>query len=56
VHRRLACLPALGAFVLACECPAVAKIFTCSSRATGVTCRNRDGHGLFVARETWRTW
>ena len=31
-------------------------VFTCLSRTTGVTCRNRTGHGLFVSRETWRTW
>jgi len=30
--------------------------FVCSSRITGVTCRNRDGHGLFVSRQTYRIW
>jgi hypothetical protein len=30
--------------------------FTCTSRVTGVTCRNRTGHGLFVSRATWRAW
>jgi hypothetical protein len=31
-------------------------VFTCLSRITGVTCRNREGHGLFVSRQAWRTW
>ena len=30
--------------------------FTCTSRVTGVTCRNRAGHGLFVSRQSWRVW
>jgi len=30
--------------------------FTCTSRVTGVTCRNANGHGLFVSRQTWRAW
>lgn len=30
--------------------------FTCMSQRTGVTCRARSGHGLFVSREAWRTW
>ena len=30
--------------------------FTCVSRVTGLTCRNPGGHGVFVARESWRTW
>jgi uncharacterized protein DUF6636 len=30
--------------------------FTCTSRITGVTCHNRTGHGLFVSRQTYRTW
>jgi len=30
--------------------------FTCTSRITGVTCHNRSGHGLFVSRQTYRTW
>ena len=29
-------------------------VFTCWSRVTGVTCKNRTGHGLFVSRESWR--
>ena len=31
-------------------------VFTCASRTAGVTCRNRLGHGLFISRESWRTW
>jgi Family of unknown function (DUF6636) len=30
--------------------------FTCESRRTGVTCKNRAGHGLFVSRESYRIW
>jgi hypothetical protein len=30
--------------------------FTCVSRATGLTCRNAARHGVFVSRESWRTW
>jgi len=30
--------------------------FTCTSRSIGVTCRNPAGHGLFVSRESYRTW
>ena len=30
--------------------------FTCTSRVTGITCRNRNGHGLFVSRQAWRAW
>jgi uncharacterized protein DUF6636 len=30
--------------------------FTCWSRASGVTCRNRKGHGLFISRQAWRAW
>jgi hypothetical protein len=29
---------------------------TCVSRATGLTCRNRDGHGFFLARASWRVF
>jgi hypothetical protein len=29
-------------------------VFTCSSRVTGVTCRNRAGHGVFISRERYR--
>jgi hypothetical protein len=28
--------------------------FTCTSRFTGVTCRNRAGHTLFVSRQSYR--
>jgi hypothetical protein len=31
-------------------------MFTCWSRTTGVTCQNRANHGLFISRQTWRTW
>ncbi len=30
--------------------------FTCTSRITGVTCRTPSGHGLFVSRQSYRTW
>lgn len=30
--------------------------FTCVSRRSGVTCRSRAGHGLFVSREAYRLW
>jgi hypothetical protein len=30
--------------------------FTCKSRVTGITCRNRNGHGLFISRQAWRAW
>jgi hypothetical protein len=30
--------------------------FTCQSRRDGVTCRNASGHGLFISRQSWRTW
>jgi hypothetical protein len=30
--------------------------FTCSSRVTGITCRSRAGHGIFVSRQSWRVW
>jgi hypothetical protein len=30
--------------------------FTCTSRRTGVTCRNRAGHGFLLARERYRTF
>jgi len=29
---------------------------TCSSATAGLTCRNRAGHGFFLARERWRTF
>ena len=31
-------------------------VFTCVTRTSGVTCRSRSGHGLFVSRESWRAW
>jgi hypothetical protein len=30
--------------------------FTCSSRITGVTCRNQGAHGVFISRQSYRTW
>jgi hypothetical protein len=30
--------------------------FSCRSSRTGVTCTNTHGHGLFVSRESWRTY
>ena len=30
--------------------------FTCTSRVTGVTCRSRTGHGLFLSRQAYRAW
>ncbi len=27
---------------------------TCASRTSGLTCRNRSGHGFFLSRERWR--
>jgi hypothetical protein len=30
--------------------------YTCVSRISGVTCRNRTGHGLFISRQSWRAW
>jgi hypothetical protein len=30
--------------------------FICISTRTGLTCRNGRGHGLFLARESWRAW
>jgi hypothetical protein len=30
--------------------------FTCTSRITGVTCRNQRGHGVFISRQSYRTW
>ena len=32
------------------------SVFTCTSRVNGVTCTNPAGHGLFVAREAWRSF
>jgi hypothetical protein len=31
-------------------------VFSCDSRRTGVTCRSRTGHGLFISRASWRAW
>ena len=28
----------------------------CASATTGLTCRNRSGHGFFLSRERWRTF
>jgi uncharacterized protein DUF6636 len=30
--------------------------FICVSRTTGLTCRNRTGHGFLLARERWRVF
>jgi hypothetical protein len=32
------------------------KMFSCTSQLTGVTCSNPHGHGMFISRQTWRTW
>jgi len=29
---------------------------TCTSRATGLTCHNRDRHGFFLSRLSWRVF
>ncbi len=29
---------------------------SCTSRATGLTCRNRDRHGFFLSRQSWRVF
>ena len=29
---------------------------SCSSRQAGLTCRNRDGHGFFLSRASWRVF
>jgi hypothetical protein len=29
---------------------------TCTSRVTGVTCRNQGAHGVFISRQAYRTW
>ena len=31
-------------------------VFTCQSRSSGVSCRSRVGHGLFLSRSAWRVW
>jgi hypothetical protein len=28
----------------------------CTSRTTGLTCRNRTGHGFFLSRRSWRVF
>jgi hypothetical protein len=30
--------------------------FTCTSRITGVTCDNQGVHGVFISRQSYRTW
>ena len=30
--------------------------FACSSRITGVTCRNQGAHGFLISRQAYRTW
>jgi uncharacterized protein DUF6636 len=32
------------------------KMFSCTSRLNGVNCSNPHGHGMFISRQTWRTW
>jgi hypothetical protein len=32
------------------------KMFDCRSLVSGVNCSNHHGHGLFLSRQTWRTW
>lgn len=32
------------------------KMFSCTSQVNGVTCSNPHGHGMFISRQTWRTW
>jgi hypothetical protein len=32
------------------------EMFSCTSQVTGVTCSSRLGHGIFISRQTWRTW
>src|SRR5918912_1276297 len=31
-------------------------VFTCVSKLSGVTCRSRAGHGLFISRQASRAW
>ena len=31
-------------------------VFTCVSKLSGVTCRSRAGHGLFISRQAYRAW
>ncbi len=30
--------------------------YSCASERTGVTCRTRSGHGLFISHASWRVW
>ena len=32
------------------------KMFSCTSHFDGVNCSNPHGHGMFISRQTWRTW
>ena len=32
------------------------KMFSCTSKVAGVNCSNPSGHGIFISRQTWRTW
>jgi hypothetical protein len=32
------------------------KMFSCTSQFNGVNCSNPHGHGMFMSRQTWRTW
>lgn len=32
------------------------KMFSCTSQFNGVNCSNPSGHGMFISRQTWRTW
>ena len=32
------------------------KMFSCTSQLNGVNCSNPHGHGMFISRQTWRTW
>ena len=32
------------------------KMFSCASQLSGVSCSNPHGHGMFISRQTWRTW
>jgi hypothetical protein len=31
-------------------------MFSCTSQVNGVNCSNPHGHGMFISRQTWRTW
>jgi hypothetical protein len=32
------------------------KMLSCTSQLNGVNCSNPHGHGMFISRQTWRTW